>query len=172
MEGRLSALAETLQGLNLRISLPSFRRRKEPSSQSMMTSFTGVVVKGRGFAAPLMSTSQLQEIISRTLGMNIVPGTLNVRLPKRFNGTLNRYVTVKELGFQPGKMPGVPERKGLHFAEVLIAGHFPGFVFQGDEPDYPRNQVELISTHNLRQSLDLRDGDSIEFSTPRKLSGA
>jgi len=127
-------------------------------------------VKGRGYAAPLMSTSQLQEIISRTLGMNIVPGTLNVRLPKRFNGTLNRYVTVEELGFQPGNMPGVPKRKGLRYADVLIAGRFPGFVFQGDEPDYPRNQVELISAHNLRQSLDLRDGDSIEFSTPRKLS--
>ena len=99
--------------------------------------------------------------------MNIVPGTLNVRLSKRFSGTLDRYVSVEELGFRPGKIPGVPDRKGLRFAEVLIAGRFPGFVFQGDEPDYPRNQVELISTHNLRQSLDLRDGDSIEFSTPR-----
>lgn len=156
----------------MRISLPSFRRRKEPSPQPMATSFRGVVVEGRGYAAPLMSTSQLQEIISRTLGMNIVPGTLNVRLPKRFNGTLDRYVSVEELGFQPGNMPGVPDRKGLRFAEVLIAGRFLGFVFQGDEPDYPRNQVELISTHNLRQSLDLRDGDSIEFSTPRKPRGA
>ncbi|HEY4823349.1 MAG TPA: hypothetical protein VIH83_06675, partial [Candidatus Bathyarchaeia archaeon] len=89
-----------------------------------------------------MSTSQLQEIISRTLGMNIVPGTLNVRLPKRFNGALDLYVSVEELGFQPGTMPGVPDRKGLRFAEVLIAGRFPGYVFQGDEPDYPRNQVE------------------------------
>ncbi len=91
--------------------------------------------------------------------MDIVPGTLNVRLTKRFNGTLDRYVSVEELGFQPGTMPGVPSR----FAEVLIAGRFPGFVFQGDEPDYPSNQVELICTHNLREALGIGDGNSVEF---------
>ncbi len=95
--------------------------------------------------------------------MDIVPGTLNVRLTKRFNGILDRYVSVEELGFQPGTMPGVPNRKGLRYAEVLIAGRFPGFVFQGDEPDYPPNQVELISTHNLREALGIGDGDSVEF---------
>ena len=145
-----------------------FRSRGASSSDN----FRGIVVQGRGYAAPLMGKSQLQEVIRKTLGMEIVPGTLNVRLRERFNGTVNRYVSVEELGFQPGTMPGVPDRKGLRFAEVIIAGHFPGFVFQGDEPDYPRNQVELISTHNLRQSLDLHDGDSIEFSTPRKTSSA
>lgn len=120
-------------------------------------------MKGRGYAAPLMSASQLQEIINRTLGMDIAPGTLNVRLRKRFNGTLDRYVSVEELGFQRGTMPGVPKRKGLRYAEVLIAERFPGFVFQGDEPDYPSNQVELISTHNLREALGIGDGDSVEF---------
>ncbi len=99
--------------------------------------------------------------------MDIVPGTLNVRLTKRFNGTLDRYVSVEELGFQPGTMPGVPNRKGLCFTEVVIARRFRGFVFQGDEPDYPRNQVELISTHNLREALNLGDGDWVEFTLTR-----
>ncbi len=129
-------------------------------------------MKGRGYAAPLMSTSQLQETIYRTLGADIVPGTLNVRLPKRFNGTLDRYVSVEELGFQQGAMPGVPGRRGLRYAEVLIGGRFPGFVFQGDEPDYPPNQVELVSTHNLRQALNLLDGDSVGFSLARKQQSA
>lgn len=77
-------------------------------------------------------------------------------------------MSVEELGFQPGTMPGVPDREGLRFAEVIIAGRLRGFVFQGDEPDYPPNQVELISAHNLRQSLNLRGGDSIEFSIAGK----
>lgn len=121
-------------------------------------------MKGRGYAAPLMGMTKLQDIIRQTLGMEIVPGTLNVRLSKPFNGTLHRYVSVEELGFQPGTMPGVPNRKGLRFTEVLIAGRFRGFVFQGDEPNYPRNQVELISTHNLRETLNLGDGDWVEFT--------
>ena len=66
--------------------------RKEPSSKLVATSFGGVVAKGRGYATPLTGETQLQEIIRQTLGMEIVPGTLNVRLPKRSNGTLDQYV--------------------------------------------------------------------------------
>lgn len=148
----------------MRALLSSLLRLKESSGQLAVNSFRGVVVKGRGYATTLMEKTQLQENIGQTLGMEIVPGTLNIRLSKRFNGKLDRYVSVEELGFQPGTMPGVPDRKGLRFAEVLIAGRFRGFVFQGDEPNYPQNQVELISSHNLRETLNLADGDWVEFT--------
>jgi len=50
---------------------------------------------------------------------------------------------------------------------VLIAGRFRGLVFQGDEPEYPPNHVELVSDHKLRVELNLEDGEGIEFSTIR-----
>jgi CTP-dependent riboflavin kinase len=37
-------------------------------------------------------------------------------------------------------------------------------VFQGDEPEYPPEQVEIMSDHHLRATLGLHDDDVLEFS--------
>ena len=37
-------------------------------------------------------------------------------------------------------------------------------MFQGDEPEYPPEQVEIMSDHHLRAALGLHDGDVLEFS--------
>ncbi len=123
-------------------------------------SFRGAVVQGRGLAVERMATASMKEAIKRITDISIVPGTLNVRLPGPFDGKLRRYITVKELG----GIPEISRRKGLRFDEVVIAGRFRGFVFQGDEPEYPANQVELISDSYLREQLGLRDGDEIGFT--------
>jgi CTP-dependent riboflavin kinase len=122
--------------------------------------FRGVVVPGRGLAVPAMSRPVTEQAISQLTSLKIVPGTLNVELPEPFNAKLPNYVSVEALG----GIPGVPNRKGLRFGEVLIAHRFRGYVFQGDEPEYPPNSVELISDHKLRADLNLKDGDAIEFA--------
>jgi hypothetical protein len=35
---------------------------------------------------------------------------------------------------------------------------------QGDEPEYPPEQVEIMSDHHLRTILGLHDGDMLEFT--------
>jgi CTP-dependent riboflavin kinase len=47
---------------------------------------------------------------------------------------------------------------------VLIAGQYRGIMFQGDEPEYPPNLVEIMSGHHLRDTLGLQDGDTLEFT--------
>ena len=37
-------------------------------------------------------------------------------------------------------------------------------MFQGDEPEYPPNLVEIMSNHHLRDTLGLQDGDTLEFT--------
>jgi hypothetical protein len=57
-------------------------------------SFTGIVVPGRGFAAQRMAQPTLLQARKRFTDLNLVPGTLNVRLSQPFDGTLTRYLTV------------------------------------------------------------------------------
>ncbi len=104
----------------------------------------------------------MQRVIGNLTALDIVPGTLNVRLPRPFDVVLERYVRWEDLGREVPD-PEVPGRKGLRYGEVIIAGRYRGFVFQGDEPDYPSNQVELISDRHLRQTLGLAEGDAIQF---------
>jgi CTP-dependent riboflavin kinase len=57
-----------------------------------------------------------------------------------------------------------PHRQGIRFGKVLIAGQYYGIIFQGDEPEYPPEQVEILSDQHLRTALGLRDGDLLEFT--------
>jgi CTP-dependent riboflavin kinase len=124
--------------------------------------FRGVVVPGRGFGAQRMANPSLLQAAQRLAGLNLVPGTLNVRLPQPFDGHLPGYLTEDELGGNVWR-DHAPHRMGLRYGEVLIAGRYRGLVFQGDEPEYPPEQVEILSDQHLRTALGLRDGDVLEF---------
>jgi CTP-dependent riboflavin kinase len=125
--------------------------------------FQGVVVPGRGFGAQRMANPTVLQAVHQLTTLNLVPGTLNVRLPQPFDGLLPRYLTEGDLGGNVWR-DHAPNRTGIHCGEVIIAGRYRGIVFQGDEPEYPPEQVELMSDHHLRATLGLRDGDPITFS--------
>jgi CTP-dependent riboflavin kinase len=46
------------------------------------TTYRGIVVPGRGFAAQHMANPALLSALKRLTGLTLVPGTLNVRLPQ------------------------------------------------------------------------------------------
>lgn len=125
--------------------------------------FRGVVVAGRGLGAPSMSQPTLWHALHQLTDLLLVPGTLNVRLSHPFAGTLTGYVTEAELGGHVWRSYA-PHRQGIRYGEVLIAGRYRGIIFQGDEPEYPRELVEILSDHHLRVALGLHDGDMVEFT--------
>ena len=125
--------------------------------------FRGIVVPGRGFGAPRMANPAVLQAAQRLTALTLVPGTLNVRLPQPFDGLLPLYLTEEDLGGNVWR-DHAPNRTGIRCGEVLIAGRYRGMVFQGDEPEYPPAQVEIMSDHYLRATLGLRDGDMLEFT--------
>jgi len=125
--------------------------------------FQGIVVPGRGLAAQRMANPAVQHAAQRLTDLTLVPGTLNVRLPQPFDGLLPIDLTEDDLGGNVWR-DHAPNRTGIRCGEVLIAGRYRGMVFQGDEPEYPPEQVEIMSDHHLRTALGLHDGDVLAFS--------
>ena len=115
---------------------------------------------GRGFGAQRMTNPAVLQAAQRLTALPLVPGTLNVRLPQPFDGLLQWYFTKEELGGHVWR-DHAPNRTGIRCGEVLIAERYRGIVFQGDEPEYPPAQVEILSDHHLRATLGLRDGDML-----------
>ena len=111
--------------------------------------YRGIVVPGRGFGAQRMANPAVLQAAQRLTGLILVPGTLNVRLPQPFDGTLTGYLTEDDLGGVVWR-DHAPHRQGIRCGEVLIAGQYRGIMFQGDEPEYPPKQVEILSDHHLR----------------------
>src|SRR5882672_7714759 len=130
---------------------------------SSVKNYRGIVVPGRGFGAPRMANPAVLQAAQRLTGLILVPGTLNVRLPQPFDGLLPWYFTEDELGGHVWR-DHAPNRTGIRCGEVLIAGRYRGMVFQGDEPEYPPTQVEIMSDHHLQTTLGLHDGATLEFS--------
>ena len=125
--------------------------------------YRGIVVPGRGFGAQRMTNPTVLQAAQRLSGLTLVPGTLNVRLSQPFDGHLPWYLTESDLDGHVWR-DHAPNRTGIRCGEVLIAERYRGIVFQGDEPEYPPAQVEILSDHHLRDTLGLRDGDMLEFT--------
>lgn len=110
-----------------------------------------------------MSKGSVLQAIRRIAGVEIIPGTLNLRLISPPELLLKSYITEEELGGSVWR-DHVPTRKSVRYGEVIIEGRFRGIIFQGDEPDYSHDQAEIMSDHRLRESLGLKDRDLIEFT--------
>ena len=118
---------------------------------------------GRGFGAQRMANSAVLHAAQRLTDLTLVPGTIHVRLPQPFDGTLTGYLTEDDLGGAV-RRDHAPHRQGIRWGEVRIAGQYRGIMFQGDEPEYPPAQVEIMSDHHLRTTLGLCDGDLLAFT--------
>jgi CTP-dependent riboflavin kinase len=122
----------------------------------------GTVRPGRGLGATLMAELDA-GLIAELFGVPAaIRGTLNVRL--------ERPVEQRDAGWRYAPAaaiaPDWQERTGAagyFVVPVLIVGRYRGTAFQGDEPDHPADQVELVSDVRLRAALGLTDGDSISF---------
>jgi CTP-dependent riboflavin kinase len=126
---------------------------------------SGIVHPGQGLGAGLMADATVMERLRELAGFPMVPGTLNVHLPKPLErGAGWRYVAAAEISSDWEARTG---QAGYFLAPVVIAGRYRGLAFQADEPGgpgYPADQIELFSDVHLRGALDLGDGDPIAVS--------
>jgi CTP-dependent riboflavin kinase len=109
-----------------------------------------------------MADSAVMNVLRKLAGFPIVPGTLNVRLPRPLErGSGWHYVSAAEIS---PDWEARTRQAGYFLAPVIIAGRYRGLAFQADEPGepgYPADQVELFSEVHLRGTLGLNDGDPI-----------
>ena len=123
---------------------------------------SGIVQSGRGLGAGLMAARGVMQKLQELSGFPVVPGTLNVRLPRPLDrGPSWRYMPAAEIA------PGWEARtgqEGYFLAAVTVAGRYRGLAFQAVEPGergYPPDQIELFCEAHLRAELGLDDGDLI-----------
>ena len=135
------------------------------SAMASQRDLSGIVQPGRGLGAGLMADSEVMERLQELAGFPIVPGTLNLRLPRPLErGSSWRYVAAADISPDWEARTG---QAGYYLAPVTIAGRYRGLAFQADEPSgpgYPSDQIELFSEVHLRGALGLGDGDPIVVS--------
>jgi len=129
--------------------------------------YRGFVKTGRGTGALEMSAPSSLEGFQRLTGLTVIPGTLNIDLTEPFDLALLNYVTFAELDWtidlskQGIKYDG---EIGMHYGRVTVANKYPACLIFFIWVDDIYTDAELISPHHLRSTLDLQDGDTVEFT--------
>ena len=120
----------------------------------------GFITSGKGVGKNFVGLEWAQKQFREKLGFNPYPGTLNLILSneeaekrkklEKFKG----IVIIPEKGYCKAKCFKA-KIKGLNGAEAALILPLV--------PNYPENLIEIISSLNLREKLDLKDGDDIEI---------
>ena len=120
----------------------------------------GLVSSGEGIGAHLLRIPWARKQIKEKLGFDPYPGTLNVCISTSDEATL-KTVLKRLRGTEI-----IPENGFLRACcfEISINSETPGAVVIPQKVDYPPNIIEIISPMNLRETLQLTNGDEIEIT--------
>jgi CTP-dependent riboflavin kinase len=129
--------------------------------------YTGRVKTGLGLGAAEMSRPGALEKFERLCGLDLVPGTLNLRLAAPMDLARLKYVRFADIGweFDPASQ-GIPFRgeTGVYLRRVTVAGRLPACLLIFAWVTDVHRHAELVSPHHLRTSLGLADGDPVTFT--------
>jgi len=117
----------------------------------------GIVFSGKGEGAKFIELPWVKKQITEKLGFTPYRGTLNIELTKEEfekRASLEKAQAIEispVKGFDRGRCFKANLMDKLECAIVIP-----------EIPDYPENVIEVIAATNVREKLQLRDGDSVE----------
>lgn len=118
----------------------------------------GIVFSGKGEGAKFIGFPWVKKQVTEKLGFTPHLGTLNLKLTKDDPelGALLRNAEAIEIspakGYSHGKCFKAKITDNLECAIVVP-----------ETQDYPKDMIEVIAPTNLREKLQLRDGDTVEI---------
>ena len=123
----------------------------------------GIVFSGKGEGAKFIELPWVKKQITEKLGFAPYHGTLNIELTKEEFEKRALLEKVQAIEISPVK----GFSRGRCFKANLLDKLECAIVIP-EIPDYPGNVIEVIAAKNLRGTLQLRDGDSVEVKILRE----
>ncbi len=119
----------------------------------------GQVTTGEGNGKKFLSLQWVQQQIEEKLGFTPFLGTLNLRLTPR-------SAENKKLIEKTEALKIYPSEKGYCEGILVKASidHFECAIVIPQTANYPRKILEIIATQNLREVLQLKDGDKVTIT--------
>ena len=118
----------------------------------------GVIFSGKGEGTNFIKLPWVRKQITEKLGFAPHPGTLNIKL----TGESLKLRTSLEKKEAIEISPVAGFHHGRCFKAYLIDNVRCAVVIP-KTADYPRDIIEVIAPINLREKLELRDGDCVEI---------
>ncbi len=120
----------------------------------------GEVFSGSGDGAKYTRLPWVKRQMEDKLGFTPYPGTLNLKLS-------GEHVKLRKLLHEAEGVEILPTEKGYCRGKCLMAYLMDSIacaVVLPAVPGYPEDVLEVLAPVNLRERLDLKDGDSVEIT--------
>jgi riboflavin kinase len=125
--------------------------------------FTGKVFTGLGEGAYYISRKPYLEQFQSKLGFQPYPGTLNLRIEQY----MDQLLLADKMSRPPIFIKGFANQERVfgdgYCYPVIVNGIYEGAIVKALRTVYDNSVVEIISPHNLRRELNLKDGDKVTF---------
>lgn len=115
--------------------------------------YKGQVFSGKGVATTRVK--QNLEVYQQESNMNLVPGTLNLRLTEDFK------IPEGSVYISPERIKPIEKERGVTIVPARIRAENV-MILIPDRPIYKKNIIEIIAPFNIRQKFCLKDGDGVE----------
>jgi riboflavin kinase len=118
---------------------------------------TGSVLSGRGKGSYFTELDWAKRQFVEILGFEPAPGTLNIRLEKMKNRDILQLRRSRTAAIEP------PDRsfyRGIVLPTV-IDNVVKGAIVVPQVPNYDSHFLEIVAPINLREKLNLKDGDAV-----------
>ncbi|MBO3753504.1 MAG: CTP-dependent riboflavin kinase [Candidatus Brockarchaeota archaeon] len=126
--------------------------------------FTGKVFTGLGEGAYYVSRKPYLEQFYSKLGFYPYPGTLNLRIEQY----MDQLLLIEKMAKPPIFIQGFTNHERTfgdgYCYPVIVCNSYEGAIVKALRTVYDSSVVEIISPHNLRKELKLKDGDTVTFS--------
>jgi riboflavin kinase len=117
----------------------------------------GKVFSGKGEGAEFLKLRWVRKQIKEKLGFTPHLGTLNIKLSENYSDTKDLLKRIKGMTI----MPTNGFCRGKCFRAYVMDGVECAIVIPEVE-DYPEDLMEIVAPVNLREKLELKDGDTIK----------
>lgn len=134
-----------------------------------MTSLRGVLTSGMGQGALFMALPWVRDAISRMLGFDPYPGTLNVRLVTP--DMVAAWRRIREGDALRLTLPA-GEPCGARLFQTIVAPDVAAAIIVPDVTSHGDDVLELVAGVHVRSRLGLRDDDAVTLLVPGPLSRA
>ncbi len=128
---------------------------------SASLSFTGRVVTGVGQGAGFTQLDWVREQFLQHCGVDPYPGTLNLVLAA--DADRRAWRRLRARGGRRLLAPREACDAMMH--SISIADSVTGVIVIPEVDDYPADQAEIVAAVNLRQHLDVADGDVVRLKS-------
>lgn len=116
----------------------------------------GVVISGSKEGSYFMSLKGYKDQFKEKLGFSPFPGTLNIGIDE------DEIFKVKKIhNYKLDTVHGFKTFGDVKFVEVTINDEINGALIFPEKTHHPEDVIEVIAPVNLRNTLNLKDGDLV-----------